>query len=231
MQDYCFPPRISLVNEMAIYLYSKRNAEHAKSIDCNWHLAFLDRHPELGIKYSRQIEHLESAIVKYDIVPENLYNLDEISYLMEFTQSCRVIYGKDLRQQNGALCACDGRREMVTVIETICADGSQLLPMIIFKGDGVQESWVENSQLCMPDEILVGYSENGWTDRKKSLRYLEHFFGPSSLTAAKASNGSRFRMLLFDVYSSPVTWEFLLYCLQNRIVPFCLPSHTTHKLQ
>ncbi|PWW75973.1 hypothetical protein C7212DRAFT_280078 [Tuber magnatum] len=58
IQDYCFPPRISLVKEMAIYLYSKRNAEHAKSIGCNWHLAFLDHHPELGIKYSGQIEHV-----------------------------------------------------------------------------------------------------------------------------------------------------------------------------
>ncbi|PWW75972.1 hypothetical protein C7212DRAFT_194701 [Tuber magnatum] len=38
-------------------------------------------------------------------------------------------------------------------------------------------------------------------------------------------------MLLFNGYSSHVTWEFLLYCLQNRIIPFCLPSHTTHKLQ
>ena len=174
---------------------------------------------------------MEAAILKYNIAPENLYNLDEIGYLMGFTQSCRVIYGKDLRQRNGALRACDGGREMVTVIETICADGSQLLPMIIFKGDGVQESWVENTHLCMPDGVLVGYSENGWTDGKKSLRYLEHFFGSNSPTASKATSRTRFRMLLFDGHSSHVTWEFLLYCLQHRIIPFCLPAHTTHKLQ
>ena len=174
---------------------------------------------------------MEAAIIKYDIIPENLYNLDEIGYLMGLTQSCRVIYGKDLRQRSGALRACDGGREMITVIETICANGSQLLPMIIFKGDGVQESWVENSHLCMLDGVLVGYLENGWTDGKKSLRYLEHFFGPNSSTATKAAGRTRFRMLLFDGHSSHVTWEFLLYCLQHRIIPFCLPSHTTHKLQ
>ena len=60
---------------------------------------------------------------------------------MGFSQSCRGIYGKDLRQRLGALRACDGGREMVTLtMETICANGSHLLSMIIFKEDGVQES-------------------------------------------------------------------------------------------
>jgi len=147
---------------------------------------------------------------------------------MGFTQSCRVIYGKDVRHE-GALRAYDGGRELVTVIETICGDGSGLWPMIIFKGENIQEDWVENSHLSMPDEVLIGYSENGWTDRRKGLRYLEHFFGPESSTAKKAHQ--HHRLLLFDGHSSHVTWEFLLYCLQNKIVPFCLPAHTTHKLQ
>ncbi|RPA93783.1 hypothetical protein L873DRAFT_1498692 [Choiromyces venosus 120613-1] len=43
---------------MAMYLYSKRNPERPRPVGHNWHLSFLDRHPELGIKYSRQIEHL-----------------------------------------------------------------------------------------------------------------------------------------------------------------------------
>lgn len=58
MQDYCFPPRITLVKDMAMYLCSKRDSAKAQSIGYNWHLSFLARHPELGIKYSRQIEHV-----------------------------------------------------------------------------------------------------------------------------------------------------------------------------
>ena len=57
MHDYCFPPRIALLKEMAMYLQSKRDSEAGKSIRANWHLRFLDRHPTLSIKYSRQIEH------------------------------------------------------------------------------------------------------------------------------------------------------------------------------
>ena len=57
MHDYCFPPRIALLKEMARYLQSKWDSEVGKSTGANWHLGFLDRHPTLGIKYSRQIEH------------------------------------------------------------------------------------------------------------------------------------------------------------------------------
>ncbi|RPA95430.1 hypothetical protein L873DRAFT_1698142, partial [Choiromyces venosus 120613-1] len=51
--------------------------------------------------------------------------------------------------------------ELVTVIETICADSSELWPMITFKGENIQEDWVEYSYHAMPDEVLVGYLENG----------------------------------------------------------------------
>lgn len=38
-------------------------------------------------------------------------------------------------------------------------------------------------------------------------------------------------MLLIDGQSSHTTYEFLKFCLGNRIIPFCPPSHTTHNLQ
>ena len=59
MQDDCFPPRIQLLKEMAIYLNSKRDPEKARPVGHNWHLSFLERHPELRIKYSRQIEYVQ----------------------------------------------------------------------------------------------------------------------------------------------------------------------------
>ena len=34
-----------------------------------------------------------------------------------------------------------------------------------------------------------------------------------------------------DGHSSHVSWQFLDYCLQNDIIPFCLPPHSTHLLQ
>ena len=39
------------------------------------------------------------------------------------------------------------------------------------------------------------------------------------------------RLLILDGHDSHVTWEFLDYCLQNDIIPLCLPAHSTHILQ
>jgi hypothetical protein len=62
-----------------------------------------------------------------------------------------------------------------------------------------------------------------------SLKWLERNFGPHSKTAEKAEDD--FRLLLFDGHTSHVNTSFLTYCLNNRVIPFCLPPHTTHKLQ
>ncbi|RPB02439.1 hypothetical protein L873DRAFT_1673859, partial [Choiromyces venosus 120613-1] len=38
-------------------------------------------------------------------------------------------------------------------------------------------------------------------------------------------------LLLFDGHNSHVNSWFLDYCVENKIVPYCLPPHTTHHLQ
>jgi hypothetical protein len=45
------------------------------------------------------------------------------------------------------------------------------------------------------------------------------------------SAGSGFRLLLLDGHASHFNWEFFDFCLSNRIIPLCLPAHSTHLLQ
>jgi len=40
-----------------------------------------------------------------------------------------------------------GGRENITVIVTICADGTSLPPAVIFKGDSYQTSWKQDNPL------------------------------------------------------------------------------------
>lgn len=60
-------------------------------------------------------------------------------------------------------------------------------------------------------------------------RFLKRNFGPKSLLAAK-SNGE-YRLLIFDGHNSHVNLRFFTYCLDNKVIPLCLPPHTTHRLQ
>ena len=69
--------------------------------------------------------------------------------------------------------------------------------------------------------------ENEWTN--DSLRYFwlkDHF---DVLTWP--NNLLQYCLLLLNGHSSHKTFEFLSYSHQHQIVVFCLPAHTTHKLQ
>ncbi|RPA96614.1 hypothetical protein L873DRAFT_1693705, partial [Choiromyces venosus 120613-1] len=48
-------------------------------------------------------------------------------------------------------------------------------------------------------------------------------------TADKAR--ARYRILLFDRYNLHVNISFLKYCINNKVIPICLPPHMSHHLQ
>lgn len=175
------------------------------------------------------------------MLPKDTYDVDETGFVMGNSQSRRVIeIIRHPRDQSGRLFPADlvelqlppgtriqdGSREFATVICCICADGSFLNSAIIMKAKhGLQDSWFRDIA-GVPESILFGVSPNGWTDRSKCLAWLKHNFGPNSKSRTKA--GARWQMLLFDGHSSHVNKEFLLQCLDYRVLPVCLPPHTTH---
>ncbi|RPB04304.1 hypothetical protein L873DRAFT_1555655, partial [Choiromyces venosus 120613-1] len=118
-----------------------------------------------------------------------------------------------------------GNREMATVIEGICVNGCNLSPMVIYKADGFRVGWFDPS-LPFPNDVLCSHSPNRWIDKKMGLGYLKHHFGPDS-PASKKTNG-QYWMIIFDGHKSPVSYRFLQYCIDNHIIAFCLPPHSTN---
>jgi hypothetical protein len=93
------------------------------------------------------------------------------------------------------------------------------------KGHDLQDTWFQNLD-GVPRDVLFGVSPNGWTDNSKALAWLERSFGPGSETEKKAAG--QWRMLIFDGHISHVNREFLSTCLDYKVLPLCLPPHTTH---
>lgn len=60
------------------------------------------------------------------------------------------------------------------------------------------------------------------------LGYLKHHFKPN-YKSAKA--GSNYQLIIFDGHESHVLHGFLQYCIDNCIIAFCLPPHSTNLLQ
>ena len=87
-------------------------------------------------------ELLEEFVVKAGIRPEDLYGMDETRCPPSDQGTERVCGGRGTKtqhKQGGADC------ENVTVIVTICANGTTLHPTIIFKGQNFMMKWADNN--------------------------------------------------------------------------------------
>jgi hypothetical protein len=83
---------------------------------------------------------------KYNIQPHNCYNMDEKGFLIGHLQKVKRIFPKALMKKQRLLGARqDGSREWITLLATICADSSSLLPALIYKAvsGNLQDTWLQ----------------------------------------------------------------------------------------
>lgn len=160
-QELILKEWIKVMGRRGMPLAYKAIAEHAsivvqEDVSVNWAWSFRKRHPDLKARWTTGLEAcraqclnrvliaeyfdiLEEILIKYDISCENVYNMDEKGIQMGIGGRTMVLVDHD---QKGAVYHIeDGNRELVTVIETICADGSSLHPSVIFKGKTRDLEW------------------------------------------------------------------------------------------
>ncbi|KAJ2965798.1 hypothetical protein NUW54_g13997 [Trametes sanguinea] len=113
--------------------------------------------------------------------------------------------------------------ELVTVIECVRADGESLKPTFIFPGKEFHKEWFE-----VDPDILICMSPNGWTDDALCAEWFEHSFIPQA--KAKQTCDAPI-LLIYDGHGSHATPALVELALKHNIHLFCLPPHTTHKLQ
>jgi len=130
-------------------------------VDCEplsdkWVFKFLDRHhARLQTFWSKPLDMqrayslnpeavkswydiVEEFVIKNGIAKENIYGMDESGFPTAYPGKERVVGERGTKtqhKQGGA------DRENVTVVVTICADGSTVRLLVIFKGKNMQSSW------------------------------------------------------------------------------------------
>ena len=87
---------------------------------------------------------LKEAREKYDIPDELVYGADETGIQSGIGVTERVIgpAGAKLQHQQRS-----GTRENITVLPTICADGTSVAPTVIYKGEAFQTKWLQDNPL------------------------------------------------------------------------------------
>ena len=147
--------------------------------------------------------------------------MDESGFAIGEKEAARCIINANIRQQFQAK---PGRQEWVTVVECICANGSVIPSLVIFKAKNVSKQWI-------PESINgiwgVNCNTKGWTSNEHGLDRLKRCFDPK--THDKAAG--EYRLLICDGHDSHIIAEFIAHCMENNILIMILPPHSSHLTQ
>lgn len=97
--------------------------------------------------YRFYFDLISKKIQQYGILPGNMYNIDEKGFLIGIMKKAFRIFNKQAVKSGRVLGNNqDSNREWVTILATICADGTWIPPAIIYAGKTglLQDSWVQD---------------------------------------------------------------------------------------
>src|SRR5205807_9647540 len=100
--------------------------------------------------------------------------------------------------------------QSLTILETICADGSlPPPPVIICPGEKIMESWIDEDLNRME---VIAVSPTGYTNEKIALTWLDHF-----IKHVGAGPNKHWRILLLDGHSTHCQNDFIIKFHENHI--------------
>lgn len=133
-------------------------------------------------------DHLEVIMKDYQIQPSDLYDFDEIGFIVGQGRVENVVTQYPEKNEN----IMSFSRSSLTVIECISADGSVLSPCTILPGSNHLEDWYTHSD--MPNYWTTAVSPSGFTTDLIALDWIHHFDIYSRKHQVSA-------LLLFPLYS------------------------------
>ena len=231
-----FAPRLCEVADMADKLLAIRNSE---PVGKHWAERFVTRSAELKIAFNRAKDRqrilqedpeiigtwfklVEDTKAKYGVHDNDVHNFDESGFQMGVIGSMKVVTGAERRARPELV--QPGDREWVTLIQSICAAGYATPLVIIYKERVHISAWYEETDI--PYNWKLSVSENGWTNNTLGLEWLKHFDAYT-----KTRKVGVYRLLILDGHESHLNQDFKDYCLEHKILTFCMPPHSSHILQ
>ena len=103
----------------------------------------------------------------------------------------------------------------MSLLASVCADGSALPPSLIFTGAAniIQGSWAEDIE---PEKhsVFVTATPSGWTNDEMRLAWLEQLFNRYTKKKVRRS----WRLLIVDGRGFHVTIRFIDFCDKHKIL-------------
>ena len=229
-------PNFRALRDMANRLLRERAAPE---VGINWPSRFIQRKPELKTRVTRKYDYqrakcedprvigpyfdgLEKKKEEYGIQDEDTYNFDESGFQMGVVVAEVVITASERRSAPKKI--QPGNREWATLIACINAAGWAIPPFLILAATYHLSSWYQEGDL--PFGWSISTSSNGWTTNELGMKWLDHFDKHT-----KARTVGTHRLLILDGHESHRNTDFDNACMEKNIVPYYMPSHSSHLLQ
>jgi hypothetical protein len=118
--------------------------KHFKAIKMTWSRPLETKRGRAVNPFTKEAfyELLGDTVRKYDITEDRTWGVDEIGIQGSMGMPERVMGARKLGLQYQQR---DGDRENITVLETICADGTTIPPAVIYKGAVYQVKWAQDN--------------------------------------------------------------------------------------
>jgi ParB-like chromosome segregation protein Spo0J len=159
------------VSEAWVRRFVGRHSDH---LVCKW-TSGMDavRHKaDSKHKYKLYFDLLHQKMQQYDIQQCNSYNMDEKGFMIGVTGRSKHVFSRRQWEKKEVQATLqDGSREWVTVLATVCGDGSALPPGIIYQStnSSLQASWVADIE-AGKHNVFVTSSPSGWTNNDIGFR-------------------------------------------------------------
>ena len=232
-----FPRSKKQVLAIVRAILAKKRACNIEDVQVSpgWWGSFKKRHPMLTLRSGSKVafrramactpdtinsyfDILEEAIKSNNLQnsPMYIYNCDESGFPLEH-KPCKAI---GLRGQRDLPCLTSGDKTQLTVLSACSASGYLLPPMIIFDRKRLKPAFTVGE---VPG-TAYGLSKKGWIDSE----LFEDWFTNHFLLHIPPQ---RPVLLLVDGHSSHYQPQLIRKAVQNHVILFCLPPHTTHLCQ
>jgi len=153
---------------------------------------------------------------------EDIWNMDETGFRVGIPGGQTVIVPRTITE---LYTPSPENRISITIIESVCSNGTVIAPVLIIPGKTHMESWYHEN-LAGKERILL--SESGYSNDELAIIWLQHFIKE---TKCEENGNSLWKLIILDSHTSHMTPELRLMAAQYNIHLFTLPSHLTHILQ
>ena len=192
LDDYGMLPRVDYLTDAVMELAKNEGSRQVQVgsqpraqtnlIGKNWITCFLNRHPELALKFVSHIDRqrayaanpriiqthfrkLEKVIRDNDIKDNGITNVDEKGFIMGISPQTRCIIK---RGRKNPCVKQDGKWEFITALEAVLADGFVFPSFLIAKGVQHCFNWYKNVHEEDKDARFA-VSKKGWMDNTVAI--------------------------------------------------------------